>query len=63
MSNSDVFGRLVVHGEQSNTEKAIPHALLGMTGVTGLLDAASFLSLGHVFTANMTGSVVFLAFT
>ena len=33
-----------------------------MTAVTGLVDAVSFLSLGHVFTANMTGSIVFLAF-
>jgi uncharacterized membrane protein YoaK (UPF0700 family) len=33
-----------------------------MTLVTGLIDAASFLGLGHIFTANMTGNVVFLAF-
>src|SRR6266478_2385515 len=45
-----------------NTEKVIPYALLGMTAVTGLVDAVSFLSLGRVFTANMTGNVVFLAF-
>jgi uncharacterized membrane protein YoaK (UPF0700 family) len=44
------------------TENAIPYALLGMTAVTGLVDAVSFLSLGHVFTANMTGTIVFLAF-
>src|ERR1700748_2359094 len=44
------------------TEKAIPYALLGMTVVTGLVDAVSFLSLGHVFTANMTGNIVLLAF-
>jgi uncharacterized membrane protein YoaK (UPF0700 family) len=44
------------------TEKIIPYALLGMTAVTGLVDAASFLSLGRVFTANMTGNVVLLAF-
>ena len=44
------------------TEKAIPYALLGMTAVTGLVDAVSFLSLGRVFTANMTGNVVILAF-
>src|ERR1700688_1204334 len=43
-------------------EKTIVRALLGMTAVTGLVDAVSFLSLGHVFTANMTGNVVFLAF-
>src|ERR1700688_3484943 len=44
------------------TEKVIPYALIGMTVVTGLVDAVSFLSLGHVFTANMTGNIVFLAF-
>jgi uncharacterized membrane protein YoaK (UPF0700 family) len=44
------------------TAKVIPYALLGMTAVTGLVDAVSFLSLGRVFTANMTGNVVILAF-
>src|SRR5260221_4022378 len=44
------------------TEKVIPYALLGMTAVTGLVDAVSFLSLGRVFTANMTGNIVLLAF-
>jgi len=44
------------------TEKVIPYALLGMTGVTGLVDAVSYLSLGRVFTANMTGNIVLLAF-
>jgi uncharacterized membrane protein YoaK (UPF0700 family) len=44
------------------TEKALPYALLGMTAVTGLVDAVSFLSLGRVFTANMTGNIVLLAF-
>jgi uncharacterized membrane protein YoaK (UPF0700 family) len=44
------------------TEKVIPYALLGMTAVTGLVDAVSFLSLGHILTANMTGNVVILAF-
>jgi uncharacterized membrane protein YoaK (UPF0700 family) len=33
-----------------------------MTVVTGLVDAVSFLSLGRVFTANMTGNVVLLGF-
>jgi len=44
------------------TEKVIPYALLGMTVVTGLVDAVSYLSLGRVFTANMTGNIVLLAF-
>jgi uncharacterized membrane protein YoaK (UPF0700 family) len=33
-----------------------------MTVVTGLVDATSYLKLGHVFVANMTGNVVFLGF-
>src|ERR1700692_805721 len=36
--------------------------LLGLTFVTGLVDAFSYLLLGHVFVANMTGNVVFLGF-
>ena len=48
--------------DSSTTEKVVPYALLGMTAVTGLVDAVSFLSLGRVFTANMTGNIVLLAF-
>lgn len=33
-----------------------------LTLVTRIVDAVSVLALGHVFTANMTGNVVFLAF-
>jgi uncharacterized membrane protein YoaK (UPF0700 family) len=36
--------------------------LLVLTGTTGLVDAVSIFGLGHVFTANMTGNVVFLGF-
>ncbi len=36
--------------------------LLVLTATTGLVDAVSVLALGHVFTANMTGNVVFLGF-
>jgi uncharacterized membrane protein YoaK (UPF0700 family) len=39
-----------------------PIILLTMTGVTGIVDAVSYLALGHVFTANMTGNVVLLGF-
>ena len=38
-------------------------ALIGLTVVTGLVDAISFLGLGHIFTANMTGNLVFLGFS
>ncbi|MER7771480.1 YoaK family protein [Kitasatospora sp. NPDC096140] len=36
--------------------------LLVLTVVTGVVDAVSYLALGHVFVANMTGNVVFLGF-
>jgi uncharacterized membrane protein YoaK (UPF0700 family) len=36
--------------------------LLALTVVTGVVDAVSYLELGHVFVANMTGNVVFLGF-
>ena len=37
-------------------------ALLTLTFTTGLIDAPSYLGLGHVFTANMTGNIVLLGF-
>ncbi len=40
----------------------LPPLLLALTVVTGLVDAVSYLLLGHVFVANMTGNVVFLGF-
>ena len=40
----------------------LPVLLVCLTVVTGLVDAFSYLSLGHVFVANMTGNVVFLGF-
>jgi uncharacterized membrane protein YoaK (UPF0700 family) len=40
----------------------LPPLLVAMTLVTGLVDSFSYLLLGHVFVANMTGNVVFLGF-
>jgi len=40
----------------------LPPLLIAMTLVTGLVDAFSYLVLGHVFVANMTGNIVFLGF-
>ncbi|PND54799.1 DUF1275 family protein [Mycobacterium sp. ENV421] len=37
-------------------------ALLSLTAGTGVIDAVSYLGLGHVFVANMTGNIVFLGF-
>jgi uncharacterized membrane protein YoaK (UPF0700 family) len=41
---------------------ALVPLLLILTVVTGIVDAVSYLALGHVFVANMTGNVVFLGF-
>ena len=43
-------------------KNAIPPALVLLTVTTGMVDAVSFLKLGHVFVANMTGNVAFLGF-
>lgn len=52
------------HGEMDTPRAHGPlrPLLVGLTVVTGLVDAFSYLSLGHVFVANMTGNVVFLGF-
>ncbi len=36
--------------------------MVALTVLTGVVDAASYLKLGHVFVANMTGNVVFIGF-
>jgi uncharacterized membrane protein YoaK (UPF0700 family) len=41
---------------------SLPRLLLLLSVTTGLVDAISVLGLGKVFTANMTGNVVFLGF-
>ncbi|WP_208722311.1 DUF1275 family protein [Amycolatopsis thermoflava] len=40
----------------------VPVALGALTVLSGLIDAVSFPALGRVFTANMTGNLVFLGF-
>lgn len=40
----------------------LPALLLMLTVLTGVVDAVSYLALGHVFVANMTGNIVFLGF-
>ena len=45
-----------------NGDRHLLVALLALTFVTGIVDAISYLGLGHVFTANMTGNVVLLGF-
>jgi uncharacterized membrane protein YoaK (UPF0700 family) len=40
----------------------LPIFLVGLTILTGMVDALSFLRLGEVFVANMTGNIVLLGF-
>src|SRR5258705_4973954 len=47
---------------ETRLNHTLPLLLHVATATTGLIDAISYLALGHVFTANMTGNVVFLAF-
>lgn len=47
---------------QLQPERRLVVAMAVLTTLTGLVDATSYLGLGHVFTANMTGNVVFLGF-
>jgi uncharacterized membrane protein YoaK (UPF0700 family) len=46
----------------ANAAAPLPWLLLLLSVTTGLVDAISVLGLGKVFTANMTGNVVFLGF-
>jgi uncharacterized membrane protein YoaK (UPF0700 family) len=48
--------------QETHLNRTLPLLLYIATVITGLIDAISYLALGHVFTANMTGNVVFLAF-
>ena len=53
-------------GQHRRAAASIRHplarALLVLTFTTGVVDAVSYLGIGHVFTANMTGNIVFLGF-
>jgi uncharacterized membrane protein YoaK (UPF0700 family) len=49
------------HGALS-VRHPLTRALLALTFTTGVVDAVSYLGLGRVFTANMTGNVVLLGF-
>lgn len=40
----------------------LPKVLITLTAVTGIVDAVAFLGLGQVFTAFMTGNILFLGF-
>jgi uncharacterized membrane protein YoaK (UPF0700 family) len=54
--------RQTVFPHRASKDGPLPPLLVALTFVTGLVDAFSYLVLGHVFVANMTGNVVFLGF-
>ena len=66
MSASGAFGTAAAESLGVRAGRSIRHpltrTLLVLTFTTGLVDAVSYLGLGHVFTANMTGNVVLLGF-
>lgn len=51
-----------MHPRREDRDGPLPPLMLLLTMVTGFVDATSYLRLGHVFVANMTGNVVFLGF-
>lgn len=57
---NDVFRTLWPRGEELHGP--LPPLLLVLTVASGLVDAVSYMALGHVFVANMTGNVIFLGF-
>jgi uncharacterized membrane protein YoaK (UPF0700 family) len=46
--------------QEARQERILPLLLYLFTAVTGLVDAVSYIALGHIFTANMTGNIVLL---
>jgi uncharacterized membrane protein YoaK (UPF0700 family) len=60
----DAWATLVpdLRDRPENRQGPLPPLLIMLTLVTGLVDAFSYLVLGRVFVANMTGNVVFIAF-
>jgi uncharacterized membrane protein YoaK (UPF0700 family) len=54
--------RDTVAPRRGSRDGPLPPLLVALTAVTGLVDAFSYLVLGHVFVANQTGNVVFFAF-
>ncbi|MFF4342257.1 DUF1275 family protein [Kitasatospora sp. NPDC001540] len=49
-------------GAETGDGDPLALALFGLTVVSGLIDAVSYLGLGRVFAANMTGNVVVIGF-
>jgi uncharacterized membrane protein YoaK (UPF0700 family) len=62
MSGFLADARHTVAPPRAGKDGLLPPLLVALTAVTGLVDSFSYLVLGHVFVANQTGNVVFLAF-
>ncbi len=62
MSTFLADARQTVAPSRDTSDGLLPPLLVALTAVTGLVDSFSYLVLGHVFVANMTGNVVFFAF-
>jgi uncharacterized membrane protein YoaK (UPF0700 family) len=54
--------RQTIFPDPASRDGPLPPLLVTLTIVTGLVGAFSYLVLGHVFVANMTGNVVLLGF-
>src|ERR1700690_1794522 len=52
----------LIESAASSLTHPLTRTLLSLTFTTGLVDAVSYLGIGHVFTANMTGNIVLLGF-
>ena len=48
--------------EPDHPSQPLVLSLAALTVVSGIVDAVSYLGLGHVFTANMTGNIVLVGF-
>ena len=59
--NGSAARKLTVASQPAHDDSLVI-ALIALTFTTGLIDAVSYLGLGRVFTANMTGNVVLLGF-
>jgi uncharacterized membrane protein YoaK (UPF0700 family) len=60
--DSDLADLTALRHAAASVRHPLTRALLLLTFSTGLVDAASYLGIGHVFAANMTGNIVLLGF-
>ncbi|MBV8218674.1 MAG: DUF1275 domain-containing protein [Solirubrobacterales bacterium] len=61
-AGADQFNEEALKRGVASVRHPLSRALLALTFTTGLVDAVSYLALGRVFTANMTGNIVLLGF-